>query len=295
MMIAVSLLAGPVIVPFFRHVVRSLSAHLPPGAGGVFLAALFGAGMAMLASDLNCLATVSITDFYRHWHPHASARRCLRLGRICVCAGGVLAAGIAWVLAHMPGAALALYYAATSIVAGGLAGIFLLSFLCARGNGVRRSDGNRSQPRLHSLGDSHLGRAPVSRGSSVSLYVARLSDRRCRPVNCPRGWVRRELAFTANYFTNHRNDNLELETPAAPGIIAVTEQYATSTHAFFEAVLNRLESAKRSICLSREIAGFPAELLDCCQFIRLAQARIAGVSTNVRHRENATIWAGNRC
>lgn len=117
---------GDQVFPYF------LSAHLPPGAGGIFLAALFGAGMAMLASDLNCLATVGITDFYRHWYPHASDRRCLRLGRICVCASGVLAAVIAWLLAHMPGAALALYYAATSIVAGGLAGIFLLSFLSAR-------------------------------------------------------------------------------------------------------------------------------------------------------------------
>lgn len=117
---------GDQVFPYF------LSTHLPPGAGGVFLAALFGAGMAMLASDLNCLATVGITDFYRHWHPAASDRRCLRLGRICVCGGGVLAAGIAWLLAHVPGAALALYYAATSIVAGGLAGIFLLSFLSAR-------------------------------------------------------------------------------------------------------------------------------------------------------------------
>lgn len=117
---------GDQVFPYF------LSTHLPPGAGGVFLAALFGAGMAMLASDLNCLATVSITDFYRHFHPEASDRHCLKLGRLSVCAGGVLAAAVALLLAHMPGTALALYYAATSIVAGGLAGIFLLSFLSAR-------------------------------------------------------------------------------------------------------------------------------------------------------------------
>lgn len=117
---------GDQVFPFF------LTTHLPPGVGGIFLAALFGAGMAMLASDLNCLATIGVEDFYRHWRPATTDSKALRLGRLCVVVSGVVALAIAWLLAHSHGIALALYYAASSIVAGGLAGIFLLSFLSTR-------------------------------------------------------------------------------------------------------------------------------------------------------------------
>jgi SSS family solute:Na+ symporter len=117
---------GDQVFPYF------LSTHLPPGVGGIFLAALFGAGMAMLASDLNCLATIGVEDFYRHWHPSSTDKERLRLGRLYVLASGAVALAIAWLLAHTHEMALALYYAASSIVAGGLAGIFLLSFLSTR-------------------------------------------------------------------------------------------------------------------------------------------------------------------
>ena len=117
---------GDQVLPYF------LSTHLPPGLGGIFLAALFGAGMAMLASDLNCLATVTVEDFYRHWHPQAPDQRLLSVGRLTVALSGMAALLLAWLLAHSKGAALALYYAVNSVVAGGLASIFLLAFLSPR-------------------------------------------------------------------------------------------------------------------------------------------------------------------
>lgn len=117
---------GDQVFPYF------LSTHLPPGVGGIFLAALFGAGMAMLASDLNCLATVLVRDFYHGWRPRATDRESLRMGRFFIATGGMAAMAGAWLLAHSHGAVLALYYSVTSIVAGGLAGIFLLAFLSKR-------------------------------------------------------------------------------------------------------------------------------------------------------------------
>jgi SSS family solute:Na+ symporter len=117
---------GDQVFPYF------LSSHLPPGVGGIFLAALFGAGMAMLASDLNCLATVLVRDFYHHHRPNATDRRSLRAGRLFVFLGGLAGMTGAWLLAHSHGAVLAIYYAVTSIVAGGLAGIFVLAFLSGR-------------------------------------------------------------------------------------------------------------------------------------------------------------------
>ena len=117
---------GDQVFPWF------LSSHLPPVLGGIFLAALFGAGMAMLASDLNCLSTVMVRDFYHRWRPLATDRRSLSVGRSCVLLGGVAALSGGLLLVHSRGAVLALYYAVTSIVAGGLAGIFLLAFLSGR-------------------------------------------------------------------------------------------------------------------------------------------------------------------
>lgn len=117
---------GDQVFPFF------LSTHLPPGVGGVFLAALFGAGMAMIASDLNCLATVYVKDFYLSWRPSATDHQSLSVGRVCVFASGIAAFSGAWALAQSQGTLLALYYAITSVVAGGLAGIFVLAFLSGR-------------------------------------------------------------------------------------------------------------------------------------------------------------------
>jgi SSS family solute:Na+ symporter len=111
-----------------------LSIHMPPGLGGIFLAALFGAGMAMLASDFNCLATVAVEDFYRRVRPAAPDATCLRIGRVGVLMSGVAAYAIAWLLAHSHGTALSLYYAASSIAAGGLAALFFLAFLSTRTN-----------------------------------------------------------------------------------------------------------------------------------------------------------------
>lgn len=114
------------VFPYF------LTTHLPAGVGGILLAALFGAALAMLASDLNCLAAIAVEDFYCHWRPVSSDKTRLRIGRGSVLAGGILAVTLAWQLTHLRGTVLALYYAVGSIVAGGLAGIFLLAFLCAR-------------------------------------------------------------------------------------------------------------------------------------------------------------------
>jgi SSS family solute:Na+ symporter len=106
--------------------------QMPVGIGGIFLAALFGAAMSMLASDLNCLGLILIEDFYAHFFPrHTDARR-LRFGKIAIVIAGLLAIAVALRLSSTRGSALALYYTATAIVAGGLAGLFLLAFLSRR-------------------------------------------------------------------------------------------------------------------------------------------------------------------
>jgi solute:Na+ symporter, SSS family len=106
--------------------------QMPPGVAGLFLAALFGAAMSMLASDLNCLAVIIVEDFYGHFAPGKTDVQRLRIGKISVAVCGALAIGVALRLTKSQGAALSLYYLMTAIVAGGLAGLFLLAFLIRR-------------------------------------------------------------------------------------------------------------------------------------------------------------------
>ncbi len=109
-----------------------LLTHLPAGLTGLFVAALLGSAMAMLASDMNCLAAVAVEDFYALAWPASADPERLRVGKGVVFASGLAAAAVALKLAHSHGSALALYYTITAIVAGGLAGLFLLAFLMPR-------------------------------------------------------------------------------------------------------------------------------------------------------------------
>ena len=106
--------------------------QMPVGVAGLFLAALFGAAMSMLASDLNCLAVIVVEDFYGRFAPRSTDRQRLRAGKVSVAICGVLAIAGALRLSSTQGSALALYYLLTAIVAGGLAGLFLLAFLIPR-------------------------------------------------------------------------------------------------------------------------------------------------------------------
>lgn len=110
--------------------------EMPVGVAGLFLAALFGAAMSMLASDLNCLAVIVVEDFYGYFFPSRTDKQRLRVGKLAVVASGALAIAVALRLAESHGSALALYYTVTAIVAGGLAGLFLLAFLVRRAGKV---------------------------------------------------------------------------------------------------------------------------------------------------------------
>jgi solute:Na+ symporter, SSS family len=116
------------VFPYF------ISTQLPAGVAGLFLAALVGAAMTMLASDLNSLAVVLVEDFYRAARPASSDRQRLKMGRAVVAVVGTLSAVTAVVLAHSRGGALSMWFAVSAIFSGGLAGLFLLAFLSPRAN-----------------------------------------------------------------------------------------------------------------------------------------------------------------
>jgi SSS family solute:Na+ symporter len=114
------------VFPYF------ITSHIPPGLAGLFLAALFGAAMANLSSDFNSLSAIAVEDYYRIFRPASSERRRLVVAKTAVAVSGVLCMVVATALAHTNGTALSLWYTISAIVAGGLAGLFLLAFLCGR-------------------------------------------------------------------------------------------------------------------------------------------------------------------
>jgi SSS family solute:Na+ symporter len=129
------MLIGSLLWSFYRLTGEKLPSTIQkadPGVAGLFTAALLGSAMAMLASDMNCLSVIGVEDFYATFFPHSTDRERLRIGRLIVAASGLAAAGVALRLAHSHGGALSLYYTITAIVAGGLAGLFLLAFLVQR-------------------------------------------------------------------------------------------------------------------------------------------------------------------
>ncbi len=116
------------VFPYF------LATKIPPGLAGIFMASLLSAAMSMLSSDLNALSVVGVEDYYHKLRPHASDRQRLFVGKLIVAVCGLLAVLIGVVIAWKSERVLSLYFTVSSIVAGGLAGLFLLAFLCPRAN-----------------------------------------------------------------------------------------------------------------------------------------------------------------
>jgi SSS family solute:Na+ symporter len=114
------------VFPYF------LSTHLPPGVSGLLMAALMGAAMCALSGDLNAFASVGVEDIYRLMRPESTDARRLHVAKWIVTGCGLLAITLALILSHTQTGALSLWFSASAIVSGGLAGLFLLAFLSPR-------------------------------------------------------------------------------------------------------------------------------------------------------------------
>jgi SSS family solute:Na+ symporter len=114
------------VFPYF------LSTHLPPGVSGLLMAALIGSAMCALSGDLNAFASVGVEDIYRLMRPESTDARRLRVAKWIVTGCGILAITLALILSHTQTGALSLWFSASAIVSGGLAGLFLLAFLNPR-------------------------------------------------------------------------------------------------------------------------------------------------------------------
>jgi SSS family solute:Na+ symporter len=111
-----------------------LSTHLPPGVAGLVMAALIGSAMCALSSDLNAFSSVGVEDIYRVLRPDSTDKRRLRVAKYIVVGCGLVCIATALVLSHTQTGALSLWFSASAIVSGGLAGLFMLAFLSPNAN-----------------------------------------------------------------------------------------------------------------------------------------------------------------
>ncbi len=116
------------IFPYF------LATKIPAGLAGLFMAALFSAAMSMLSSDLNCLSVVGVEDYYRKARPDTTDAHRLFVGKLLVAICGLLAVAVGVIIAWKSERVLSMWFTVSSIVGGGLAGLFLLAFLSPRAN-----------------------------------------------------------------------------------------------------------------------------------------------------------------
>jgi SSS family solute:Na+ symporter len=118
------------IVPYF------VLQQLPPGVAGLVISAALAAGMSSLDSSINAISTVGVVDVYRrHVAPDRSDGHYLRAAWWMAAAASVAMIGGAMLLLFAEGPTLQdISIKLTSLLGGGLLGIYALGFLTRRGD-----------------------------------------------------------------------------------------------------------------------------------------------------------------
>ncbi len=118
------------IVPLF--VIQAL----PHGFVGMVIAAIFASAMTTVASSMNSSATVFTEDFYMRFKPAATDKQRVRVLRISSTLVGLVALGIALLLATLNLKSLMVTWSIISaLLGGGIVGVFSLGMFTRRANG----------------------------------------------------------------------------------------------------------------------------------------------------------------
>ncbi len=105
--------------------------RLPPGVGGLVLAALLAAAMSSIDTSLNGSATVILSDFVEGWQGRQSEGASMAVLRIATGAMGLLGTGAALLMIGTS-SLLDAWWTLSGIFAGGMLGLFLLGLLARR-------------------------------------------------------------------------------------------------------------------------------------------------------------------
>ncbi len=116
------------IYPYF------VSTQLPPGLGGLMIAAIFAASMSSIDSLMNSASTVCVEDFYKRFiKPDAPDRHYLAVARALTLVWGVLAVVLAILFKHIDYAQ-KFWSIMMAVMCNGILGLMLLAFLPFRVN-----------------------------------------------------------------------------------------------------------------------------------------------------------------
>ena len=122
--------AAEQILPYF------ISNHLPAGVAGLVIASALAAAMSSLDSSINAISTVSVVDIYRrHIKPDEDDRHYLKAAWLIAAVSALLMIGGAIYLANAETKTLQdTATVLTSILGGGLLGLYLIGFFTQQGD-----------------------------------------------------------------------------------------------------------------------------------------------------------------
>ncbi len=114
-----------------------ITTQLPTGLSGIVVAAVLASAMSSTSSAMNSISAVFMTDFYRrHLAAGRSDTHYVRVAKGCTLVSSLIMISGALVLVRSETKTLQHFYVEfTSIIAGGLLGLYLLGFLTTRGDG----------------------------------------------------------------------------------------------------------------------------------------------------------------
>ncbi len=119
------------MVPLF------VSQELPMGISGLIIAAIFAAAMSSLDSSIHSVATVAVTDVYKRFVPTSDEKSRLRLARTLTILLGAFGTAIALLMASTFVVSVwDVFLEIMGLLAGVLAGLFLLGLFTVRANGT---------------------------------------------------------------------------------------------------------------------------------------------------------------
>ncbi len=117
------------ILPFF------IAHELPPGVAGLVMAGIFAAAQSAISTSLSSTATVLVTDFLQRLGPARPDHAWLRLAQWITGGMGVIAVGLACLLATIKvDSAFDLFQQIVGLTGSGLGGLFVLGIFTRRAN-----------------------------------------------------------------------------------------------------------------------------------------------------------------
>ncbi|MEM7317092.1 MAG: sodium:solute symporter, partial [Planctomycetota bacterium] len=110
--------------------------HLPPGLGGLLVAALFAAAMSTIDTSLNSSATITLRDIFRKVATSGSDAEQMRVLRYATIFWGVIGTVVAVALSYDSRNILKIWWDLSGVFAGAMLGLFLLGIISRKADNL---------------------------------------------------------------------------------------------------------------------------------------------------------------